>query len=115
MSDLIEPLKFIRYDYCDRCSQTKIELFDYFNNPMGYSKMVLGYIQNGDVPEIINRKAVYRMRCRGCGKDYAIQWDNNFPRPIHDKPENRFMNIFLGLYKEDNDKNRRRVNFDDIL
>lgn len=98
---LIQPILLQRYDYCPRCGQHSIELFDYNNYKLNYTKAVLQYMQTGNpYNSYLDKRNIYRMRCKGCGKVYQIKWQNNFPMPVMDNPTDRSINIFLKCYNE---------------
>ena len=75
------PVLFHRPDFCPRCKRNTIEVFDYFNNPMGYTKIIDRYEKRAPVDDLLNRRAIYRMRCKSCSKVYAIRWDGPYPIP----------------------------------
>lgn len=105
MNQLEDPILRQRYDYCPRCGQHALDLFDYNNYRLNYSKAVLQYMQTGDpFNSYLDKRNIYKMRCRGCGKEYQIKWQDGFPMPIVDDPENRSIKIFLNCYNESNDK-----------
>ena len=92
------PVLFFREDNCPNCEWDSIELFDYFNTPLGY-KYLVDRKRRGEEINIFDRKTVYRARCKRCGKTYDIMWKNGFPVPVkfdHFKIEN-----FLHKYYSD--------------
>lgn len=75
------PILIYGPDYCKKCKTKSIEIFDYFNNPMGYRSISNAYTQGIPNKDLLNKRAVYRMRCRRCGTVFQIRWDNHYPVP----------------------------------
>lgn len=95
MPNIINPFEFMRFDRCHKCDWEDIELFDYFNRPLNYNQIVTDHML-GKSSIILDKKAVYRMRCTRCKHTYTIIWDNDFPRPMweEDSRLDRFINNF---------------------
>lgn len=100
------PLKIYGPDFCRNCNRKSIELFDYWNNPMRYHDMVKDYLEfKPNRFTILNNKTVYKLRCRSCGKNYAIRWDRGYPVPDlynENKNNNFFMSKYIDIVNEDN-------------
>lgn len=75
------PVIFHRPDFCPRCKRTMIEVFDYFNNPMGYSKIIDRFEAGAPLDGLLDKRAIYRMRCKGCSVVYDIRWEGQYPLP----------------------------------
>lgn len=118
MQNLINPIQILRYDNCPICKRNSIEVFNTNNIPMNYSKAVLEYMSTGNNTQY-NRTAVYKMKCRGCGKEFSIVWIDGFPRPIIEEEDDNWSHLlFLKCYKalyENKDKNEIRDYLIDIL
>lgn len=73
---------FYRMDRCQNCGTENLEIYDYFNNPMGYKSIVDLYMSGSLMPKaIINKRDFYTIRCKKCGKTYPIIWSYGFPLP----------------------------------
>ena len=109
MRDNNRPIIFYGPDWCKACNTRSIELFDYWNNPMRYHDMVKDYMAfKPNRFAILNKKTVYRLRCRNCGKDYTIRWDRGYPVPdlfIEDIDNKSFMQQYIDIIKQDDPKN----------
>ena len=73
-----------RMDYCPNCNTENLEIYDYFNNPLGYKAIIDKYqagerIQKG----MINHRVFYTIRCKKCGRTYPIVWRRGYPLPDH--------------------------------
>lgn len=90
----MDALKFYRYDHCINCdSKRAIEAFNTFNKPVQFS-MLLDNIAN--LNKILDNVTLSHMKCRKCGKEYRIIWDENkIPRPLY--VENK-IDLFLNKY-----------------
>lgn len=68
--------------YCIKCRNNSIEIFDFFNNPMYYASVITAYeYSRKPLDEILGNRVIYRMRCRKCGTNYNIRWDEGYPLP----------------------------------
>lgn len=80
----VRKLDFILYrmDYCTNCHTNSIEIYDYFNNPMGYKGMADLFMSNSPMPKaLINKREFYTFRCKRCGATYPIIWSHGYPIP----------------------------------
>ena len=75
------PILIFGPDYCKKCKTRSIEIFDFFNNPMGYNAISNAYMQGIPNNGMLDKRAVYRMRCRRCATVFQIRWDNHYPVP----------------------------------
>lgn len=102
-NELINPLLHYRYDYCFKCSSPAIECYDYFNNPMGYSRLVTAKLNNKDwTSQIPKNKTIFSMECRLCGQKYDISYNcekDHFPTPI--SKDFFLTKVFYSGYKDD--------------
>ena len=83
MDAYTSPFIFYGPCFCRVCKNNSIELFDYFNNPLGYKHVSDHYMnaQSGKVEIDFGKYSIYRMRCRKCGTNYFIKWNNGYPLP----------------------------------
>lgn len=89
MSNLIQKIPqrkldfyVMRMDRCQNCGNQTLEIYDYFNNPMGYKSIVDLFMSNQKMPlSLMNKRAFYTIRCKKCGKMYPIIWVGGFPLP----------------------------------
>ena len=73
-------IEFYRMDMCPKCKHVSLELYDYFNNPMGYHSMIDCYEQGKRLPEgYINKRDFYTIRCKHCGTCFPIIWRLGYP------------------------------------
>ena len=78
----IDSFYIYRMDRCQNCGTENLELYDYFNNPMGYKNIVDLYMKDERMPRAFNNKrAFYTIRCKKCGQAYPIIWNGGFPLP----------------------------------
>ena len=73
------PIIFFGPKLCQACNKQGIEIYDRFDNPLGYSSLLRD--KNSTGLRSIDRKAIYSMKCSYCGKQYDIHWVDNFPYP----------------------------------
>lgn len=87
---IVQPMVFYRDDYCFDCSNTSIEIFDYFDKPLYYNRLVTARLNK--LPTRVDRN-IFVMRCTKCGKIYHIKYDEkDFPIPVRDESAfKRFM------------------------
>lgn len=72
----------MRMDRCQNCGNQALEIYDYFNNPMGYKSIIDLFMSNQKMPSaLINKRAFYTIRCKKCGHCYPIMWLGGFPIP----------------------------------
>lgn len=88
----------MRPDYCSVCRRHTIEIFDYFNYPQHYADLALASFEHRPIP-CLDTRDIYTMRCRSCGKEYAIQWEDGMPKPVL-YPDNRPIRHFIQSYIE---------------
>lgn len=93
-------------DFCKKCNMRAIEIFDYFNSPMGYHNVAKDYMK-GEPNKfaIMQRKTIYKMRCRNCGTTYNIRWDRGYPVPdlyTENESNRAFMIQYKNLAHEEN-------------
>lgn len=85
----MQPIKhitsfiFYRMDRCQNCnSEYSLEIYDYFNTPMGYRSIIDLFTAGKQMPKsYLNKRAFYTIRCKKCGKCYPIKWVRGFPLP----------------------------------
>lgn len=102
MSKPKNPILHFGPRYCRYCKTNSIEIFDYFNNPMGYATIADSYMKYLPAGGILDKKVVYKMRCRRCGKEYRIRNDNGYPVPdLYPDNENyaEFIRLFSSFEK----------------
>lgn len=80
-SNVKYPIIYFGPDMCPKCKNRTIEIFDYFNNPMGYSKLLDLWNKGKPITEIIDKRSIYKMRCRSCGTNYSIRYYGEIPLP----------------------------------
>ena len=71
-------------DRCHNCeSDYSLELYDYFNTPMGYRSIIDSFMNNNEsMPKsLLNKRAFYNIRCKKCGTCYPIRWVHGYPLP----------------------------------
>lgn len=93
------PIIFYRPDFCPNCKKNSIELFDFFNSPMKYNLIADKYMTREPVSFLINKKAIYRMRCRSCGKIFQIRWEGEYPLPDY-YPSHKDNREFISNFKK---------------
>lgn len=95
---LINPITFLREDYCIVCNSNRsIECYDVFNRPINFSRIIDIY-NNKKIFNEQNIKDIYSMKCKKCNTSFTIDWFGNraIPRPSTINHINEFMNIFKG-------------------
>lgn len=89
-------VNFRNHNYCSYCNKESIELYDIFNKPMNYSKL----LSNDNIDNILDIKQLLKFRCTNCNKEYNIIWKDHFPYPLkHNKEINYFLNRFMKVGK----------------
>jgi hypothetical protein len=88
------PITFFRPELCQACKNQTIEIYDYYGNPLGYTKVIDRRELKLD-PEL-DKRAVYQMKCRRCGVIYDIVWVDGYPLPDLRAPtlKQQFINLF---------------------
>lgn len=102
MDELTNPLLHYRYDYCFKCSSQAIECYDFFNNPIGYNRMVTNKLAGRDwSTQLPKGKTIYNMECKSCGQKYDISYngDDHFPVPI--SKDSFLTKVFYSGFKDD--------------
>lgn len=96
-----------RMDRCQNCGNQSLEIYDYFNNPMGYKDIATRFITakiKDSLPEsILNKRPFYTFRCKQCGKTYPIIWINGFPVPEFSAS---YVRDFISEFQSLNSKNK---------
>lgn len=78
---LIDPLiPSDRYDICPHCRAQRIELISFNGYSQNYKEAINAYMQGYTVE--FNRYEIRSMRCRGCHKEFVIDWTPGFPVPL---------------------------------
>lgn len=94
-----EPILFFPYNYCMNCKMNSIEVYSWHNYAQRYEKILNQYKLSGKAPsDLLDKYGIYTMRCKNCGKEYKMVWENGIPRPIID---NFDTNLFMERFKED--------------
>lgn len=95
MSNLEEPFKFMRGDYCYKCKKERaIEMYDVNNNPLNYSLFLDMYENNIDnLDKVYMNKSISYMKCRHCNTVYAVDYSRRTVVPMYDF--NYILNGFL--------------------
>lgn len=94
-------IRFYPPNQCPRCRNKSIEMYTYFNSPMGYSRISDMFMQSKKMPEdYLNKQEIYTFRCRVCGMCFPIKWEDGYPLPdFHPQSLNRFMADFKDANK----------------
>ena len=100
MEQNIVPLYFEKATYCERCNRYLVEVFDYWNNPMGLKQIAEESFRGKSIPLDHFKRAIYRLRCRGCGATYKIRWFKGCPYPMYNGNDNTTLKIFLQQYSQ---------------
>lgn len=79
----ILKIVFDRPDKCPNCNtEYSLEIYDFFNTPMGYRGIIDIYMSNDRLPKaMINKRPFYTIRCKKCGQCYPLKWIHGFPLP----------------------------------
>ena len=96
------PIIYYGPNFCLKCKNRSIEIFNYFNYPMGYDKIANAFMSGYPVGTLLDKSAIYKMRCRKCGTNYSIRWEGEYPVPDLYKShrDNReFLQMFKALKK----------------
>jgi len=108
MSEFIKKINLMidPIDTCPNCrSHRSIELYEYFNDPVGYRKIADQYMAGAHCMEFNTRTPFYTFRCIKCGKAFPILWDRGFPIPDANPLNSQ---IFLSAFKELTDTEQRK-------
>lgn len=99
--ELINPLLHYRYDYCLKCNSQAIECYDYFNNSLGYSRLVSAKLTGKDwLSQIPKGRTIFNMECKSCGQKYDIMFtEDHFPKPV--SKDFFLTKVFYSGYKDD--------------
>jgi len=99
---LTNPLIHYRYDFCHKCNRQSIECYDFFNSPIGYTRLVNAKLAGKNwETQMPRNKTIFSMECKSCGEQYIICYDSKdfFPYPTE---KNFFPNrAFFAGYKDD--------------
>lgn len=91
------PILVYHMDMCPRCKTRSLDIYDQWNNAMGYAKLLNNYERGLRIPEeILNKRPFYTFRCKRCGICSPIRWENGFPYPDFN-PLN--LDLFLAKYQ----------------
>lgn len=92
-----QPIIFLRMDMCPRCKNLSLEIYDYWNNPMGYRHIIDAYTNGETMPVgMLNKREFYTIRCKKCGQAFPIIWRDRFPF-AESNPMDK--SIFRGKFK----------------
>lgn len=78
--NLIDPFVPFRYDICPHCNAQRIELLSFNGYPQHYRDAVDALL-GGRIVDF-NQYEIHAMRCRACGKEFVIDWNYGFPKPL---------------------------------
>ena len=97
-------IQIFRMDMCPKCKNVSLEIYDVWNNAMGY-KNIIDAMQDGKpIPSgYLNKRGFYTIRCKSCGTCFPIIWEDGYPLP-DSFPPNR--EIFLQAFKEGDGKRK---------
>lgn len=79
-----EAIKYNSPIHCALCGKESLDIYDIYENPIGY----IGMVKNFSVQEIKQfiRDQEYPlsyMGCTNCGCLYCIDWSRGIPQPIY--------------------------------
>ena len=98
MMETYNPILVYHMDLCPKCKNRALEMYDIWNNPIGFRKILEEYERGLPIPEgSINKRALYTVRCKKCGSCFPIRWERGYPLPDCN-PLN--MDIFLAKFKQ---------------
>ena len=85
----------LRTDVCPYCKAQRVELFSFNGYTQNYKEAVNAYLSGYDVH--FDKYEIRAMKCRGCNKEFVIDWTDGFPKPLKDTYRtNRFFSEFIG-------------------
>lgn len=94
IEDLIVPMVDIRADMCPFCKAQRVELFSFNGYSQNYKEAVQAHLKGYDVR--FDRYEIRSMKCRGCNKEFTIDWSYRFPVPLKDTfKTNQFFKEFI--------------------
>lgn len=81
---------------CQRCHMSTIEIYNYFNSPMGYAQITESFMQSRNPPVgLLNRQEFYTFRCKTCGTAFPVKWVCGYPVPdFHPQSMKEFIAMF---------------------
>ena len=96
--DMIYPVTFIRPDTCPACGANRgLELFDVYGKAVNYG-IIISLKKMGDErykDYLDEKRPIYLMKCKRCGEEPLIYWEDGFPVPLNYKP---YLDSILNLY-----------------
>ena len=95
---LIQPVTFIRPDTCPACNSSRsLEAYDVYGKPIN-SGLIVSLKRTGDErykDYLDSKRPIYLLKCKCCGDQPIIYWDNGFPVPLRYM---RHLTSFLKMY-----------------
>lgn len=91
------PILVYHMDMCPRCKNRSLDIYDQWNNAMGYARLLKDHEHGLKISEgVLNKRPFYTFRCKRCGVCFLIRWENGFPYP-DTNPFN--MDLFLAKFR----------------
>lgn len=97
---------FYPYNYCHYCKTNSIEVYSWHNYAQNYQKMLDQHALDGSTMPVLDKYAIFTMRCSKCGKEYKMVWEDGIPRPIYD---NFDLDVFMDNFKAQSIMGRPKV------
>lgn len=93
-----EMIRNLRPDYCTHCNSSRaIEIYNFFNSPIGFSKLLDDILLNNRIPTI-DKVPIYYARCRNCKTKFTIFWKDGIPVPYN--INHHLINTFMQNYRK---------------
>lgn len=100
-----EPMIFYPLNFCPKCKSTAIELYTWHNYAQNYGKMLTGF-KHGEIASVLNKYAIYTMKCSKCGHKFDIHWKQGIPTPMR---SSFYMDLFMSIFKENSLNGRPKI------
>lgn len=78
-----KPIKTIPATYCIHCKSNSIDVFDVYNKPIGYFKILATSSNKEEALLKLNSfKNLSFMGCKKCMSTFKIDWTEGLPKPL---------------------------------
>ena len=83
---MTKPIKVLPPTYCVHCKANSIDIFDAYNKPIDYFKILATSSNKEEVLLKLNSyKNISFMGCKRCMTVYKIDWSDGLPKPLRNQ------------------------------